>query len=197
MSGHLTLPIGDQVPARGNAFTRALGRTAFRLSGWRLEGALPNLPQFVIAVAPHTSNWDFPLGVMTLFSVGFRVSWIGKASLFRWPARGLLRWLGGIPVDRRSAQGLVGGVVEVFQRRNRFLLAIAPEGTRKKVTAWRTGFYRIAEGAGVPIVLAYFDYARRVVGFGPVITPSGDLDADLATILAFYRGVTPKHPDQF
>ncbi len=192
-----TLPLGDAIPTRGNGLSRAFGRLLFRVSGWGLEGHVPNLPKLVIVVAPHTSNWDFFLGVATLFSVGFKVSWLGKHSIFRWPVRGILRWLGGIPVDRRKSAGLVEQAVGAFNQHEQFLLAVAPEGTRRKVDTWRTGFYRIAEGASVPITLAYFDYGRKRVGFGPTMQPCGDLEADLETMQAFYRTIVPKHPSQF
>ncbi len=197
MQRALTLPLGDQVPTRGNHLTRALGRLAFRLLGWRLEGAIPDLPKFLIIAAPHTSNWDFLIGVCTLFAVSFRVSWLGKHTLFRWPARGILRWLGGIPVHRGRDQGHVDRAIAAFREREQLILAIAPEGTRKKVPHWRTGFYRIALGAGVPIVPAWFDYRLKVVGFRDPIVPTGDLDADMVRIRACYDGVTPRHPHLF
>lgn len=197
MQRALTLPLGDQVPTRGNRLSRALGRLAFRLSGWRLEGAIPNLPRFLIIAAPHTSNWDFLIGVCTLFAIGFRVSWLGKHTIFRWPARGILRWLGGIPVNRGRDQGHVDRAISAFREREKLILTIAPEGTRKKVPTWRTGFYRIALGAGVPIVPAWFDYRRKVVGFRDPIVPTGDLEADMVRIRAGYDGVTPRHPHLF
>lgn len=190
-------PPGDAVPHRGNALSRFLGRWALKIAGWKVEGTLPNLPKFVIIAAPHTSNIDFFLGVATLFAVGFRASWLGKASLFRWPIGAVLRWLGGTPVDRFSPRGAVQQILDVMATRDQFILALAPEGTRRKVEQWRTGFWHVAEGAGIPVVLGYFDYGRRVVGFGPAVMTTGDLDHDIAGILSFYQGVTPRYPAQF
>jgi 1-acyl-sn-glycerol-3-phosphate acyltransferase len=162
-----------------------------------VTGSLPNLPKFIFIAAPHTSNWDFPLGLLTMYVAGFRVSWFGKASLFRPPLGPLMRWLGGLPIDRSAAHGVVEQTVEAIRRAPSLLLALAPEGTRRRVTQWRTGFYHVAHGAGIPVVLAYFDYGKREVGFGPTMLPSGDLDRDLAAIQAFYRGVTARHPALF
>lgn len=149
----------------------------------------------VIVGAPHTSNWEGVLAVLYLFATGLDFKWMVKDDVFVPWAAPFLRWLGAVPVDRKSPGGVVPQAVQEFQKREHFLLVIAPEGTRKKVERWKTGFYRIALGAGVPLVLAYADYAKREVGIGPVLYPSGDLEADLATILKFYAGITPRHPE--
>jgi 1-acyl-sn-glycerol-3-phosphate acyltransferase len=153
---------------------------------------MPDIAKAVVIVAPHTSNWDFIVGVTAKFALGLDISWLGKHTVFRRPTGGLMRWLGGIPVDRRQAQGVVRQCVEEFQRRSRLLLGLSPEGTRSQVQRWRTGFYHIALGAGVPIVLVSFDYARRVIGLGPVVEPSGRLDEDLERMQAHYQTVVPK-----
>jgi len=187
----------SQLPRRGGPVTRWLARTVLRLTGWRMVGTLPDVPRLVMIAAPHTSNWDFGLSIMVMYAAGFRVSFLGKDTLFRPPLGGVMRWLGGRPVNRSAAHGVVEESVKAIRSADRCILALAPEGTRKRVTHWRTGFYRIAERAGLPIVLGYFDYANKEVGFGPTVWPSGELDRDLAEIQAFYRTKRGKYPENF
>jgi 1-acyl-sn-glycerol-3-phosphate acyltransferase len=163
---------------------RAIGQAYLRLSGWRIEGTVPGESKFVAIVAPHTSNWDFSLGVAVLFALELRVSWLGKHSLFRPPFQAFFYWLGGIPVDRRASHGVVGTCVQAFESAPALLLALSPEGTRKGVSRWKTGFYSIAAGAGVPILPVAFDYRDHVVHLLPLFRPSGDLDRDLPLIQA-------------
>lgn len=163
---------------------RALGRAYFRLSGWRVEGTFPADPRCVAIVAPHTSNWDFPLGVAFLLAGDWRASWLGKHTLFKGYVGKVFRRIGGIPVDRSAPQGLVGECVRAFEAAEALLLAIAPEGTRKGVSKWRTGFYQIALGAKVPILPVAFDYKEHLIHLHPVFHPTGDLDADLAFLQA-------------
>ena len=170
---------------------------ALKLCGWRVEGALPPLSKFVLIAAPHTSNWDFPLMLAAAFVYRVKLYWLGKHTLFRGPFGVLFRWLGGIPIDRRAAQDLVAQAVAQFAQAEHFVLAVPPEGTRQKVRRWKTGFYYIALGAGVPVVLGFLDYRRKVAGFGPTLMPTGDLTADLHSIRAFYANVTGKYPAQF
>ncbi|MFN7957351.1 MAG: lysophospholipid acyltransferase family protein [Holophagaceae bacterium] len=168
---------------------RRAGRAYLRLGGWRIEGAFPPDPKVVVIVAPHTSNWDFFVGVAVAFAVELRASWLGKHSLFRAPFKGLLRWLGGIPVNRSASHGVVEACVSAFQAAPALLLALAPEGTRKGVSQWKSGFYRIAVAAGVPILPVGFDYRDRVVRLMPLFHPSGDLERDLPRIQALYEQV--------
>lgn len=168
---------------------KAAGRAYLRLSGWRIEGAFPVEPKFVTIVAPHTSNWDFLLGVAIVFAVELRVSWLGKHALFRAPFKGFLRWLGGIPVDRRASSGVVGECARAFEAASTLMLALAPEGTRKGVSQWKTGFYQIAVKAEVPIFPVGFDYREHVVQLMPLFTPSGDLEADLPLLQARFAAV--------
>lgn len=190
-------PLGDAVARRGNALSRAAGRLALRLTGWRIEGEFPNLRQFVVIVAPHTSNWDFFVGVMAMFAIGFRGTFLGKHQAFRWPAGPVMRWLGGIPVDRSSPHNVVQQTIDYFHTRPQMLLALSPEGTRRKLEAWRTGFWYVAKGAGVPIVPAAFDYPeRRVRIFAPVM-PSDDIDADIAQLHGFFDARMARHPEQY
>jgi 1-acyl-sn-glycerol-3-phosphate acyltransferase len=190
-------PLGDAVAKRGNAFSRGIATLAMRLTGWRIEGGFPNLPQFVVIVAPHTSNWDFFVGVMAMFAIGFRGTFLGKHTVFRWPVSLIMRWLGGVPVDRASPHNVVQQTIDYFHSRPQMLLALSPEGTRKKLPAWRTGFWYVAKGAGVPIVPAAFDYpARRIVIFPP-ITPGDDIVADIAKLRAHFDARMAKHPAQY
>jgi 1-acyl-sn-glycerol-3-phosphate acyltransferase len=177
---------------------RLLGQTYLRLAGWRVEGALPDEPKCVIIVAPHTSNWDFTLGVAVVFALELRASWLGKHTLFKPPFRSFLRWLGGIPVDRRASHGVVGNCVRAFEAAPALLLALSPEGTRKGVSQWKTGFYHIANQAGVPIVPVGLDYREHVVRFMPVFRPTGDLEADLTQLQGAFAGVEGRcpRPDQ-
>ncbi len=187
---------GQALPRRGNWLTRSLARGLLRLAGWTAAGQLPNLPKFVIVGGPHTSNWDGVLAVLYLFATGLDFKWMVKSDIFVPIAAPILRWMGGVPVDRKSPVGIVEQAVEQFTSRPQFLLAITPEGTRRRVERWKTGFYRIALGAGVPIVLVYADFAKREVGIGPVVYPSGDLEGDLKTMIDFFATVTPRHPER-
>lgn len=143
-------------------------------------------------VAPHTSNWDFLVGIMAMFALDLKVSWLGKNTLFRQPFSGLMRWFGGIPIDRAAAQGVVSTITEVFRSQQQLILGLAPEGTRSVVASWRSGFWRIAKAAEVPIVMVYFDYAHRVVGFADPFNPSDDFDQDLAALKKLIADVTPR-----
>ncbi len=184
--------LGDRVPRRGNALSRRLARAVLKLAGWHLTGGLPNAPKFVIAVAPHTSNWDFVVAALAREAMGMQARFLGKNALFRPPLGWLMRWLGGTPVHRDARRGLVGQTARTFAEHDAFVLAIAPEGTRRAVASWRTGFYYIALEAGVPIALATLDYGRKEIVAGPALVPSGDLDADLSTMRSFFAGITPK-----
>ncbi len=173
---------------------RGLGRLYLRLSGWRVEGRIPDAAKAVVIAAPHTSNWDLPIMLAVSYVLGIRPAWLGKLELFRWPFGGLMRWLGGLPVDRRIRQNLVQQAVAGFAAVDQLYLVIPPSGTRSRATHWKSGFYHIACGARVPIACAFLDYRRRVGGIGPVLTPSGDVAADMAVIRAFYAGITGKIP---
>jgi len=188
--------LGTTIPRRGNFLTTWIARGLMKLCGWRMEGSLPDLPKMVIAAGPHTSNWDFLVGVGAMYSAGFKVSFLGKDSLFRPPLGWIMRWLGGRPVDRSKAHGLVAEYVRQISESDRFLLAIAPEGTRKPTRVWRRGFWHVANDAGLPIILGYFDYRTKTVGFGPVVWPL-DLEADLKTIQQFYASKQAKRPENF
>ena len=187
----------DIVPAsyarRGGVITKAIGRLLLRLFGWRLDGAFPDVPKVVIAVAPHTSNWDFVIGVLAIWALDVQVSFLGKHTLFRgWFGR-WIRSIGGIPVDRSQSHGVVGETVAAFNRVERMMLALAPEGTRQLDKGFKSGFLHIAHAAQAPVLLAFFDYSRKVVGFGPLFVPSGDAEGDMKQILDFYRPIRGKY----
>ncbi|MFN2165689.1 MAG: lysophospholipid acyltransferase family protein [Anaerolineae bacterium] len=168
--------------------------TAF---GWRLEGQVPDLPKMVVIAAPHTSNWDFPLMLAAVFALRSKVRWMAKSSAFPWPFHGIMRWLGGIPIDRSQATGVVARAVQSFGDREQLLLVIPPEGTRSRVRHWKTGFYHIACGAGVPLLMTYMDYGRKAVGVGPLMRPTGDIDADMEVIRDFYSTIQGKHHERW
>lgn len=191
------LPLAKSIPSRGNAISRWLGRTAYKLAGWQIIGELPDLPKFVIIVAPHTSNWDFFVGVGALFSLGLRLTFFGKDSIFWGPAGSIMRWLGGIAIDRSVSADRVSASVAAFKTREQLVFGVTPEGTRKRVETWKTGFYHVARGAGVPIVPVALDYGRMAVVIGTPVMPTGDVDRDMAVFHAFYEDVTAKRPENF
>lgn len=168
---------------------RPLASFLMRISGWQLVGPVPTLKRYVLIAAPHTSNWDFVLMLLAVHKAGIDLHWMGKHSLFKPPFGGLMRWLGGLAIDRNRANNVVSQMVDAFAQRDELVLLITPEGTRSQVERWKTGFYQIAHGAGVPIVLAYVDGEKRLIGFGEVFKPSGDLNADLPKIQARYAGL--------
>lgn len=168
-----------------------------KITGWHIEGEMPNEPKFVIIVAPHTSNWDFPVGLWVLFALGFRGSFLAKHSLFTWPLGPFMRWLGGIAIDRDVHKMRVRGISDAFLKSEKMILVIAPEGTRKYVAEWKSGFYYIAEGAGVPIVPVAFDYGPKAVKIGAPFMTTGDRNADIAELKNFFRGVKAKIPANF
>ena len=173
-----------------------LARAVFRLIGWRAEGEAPNIPKYVMVAAPHTSNLDGLMLVLGVWLFRLKLHWMGKHTLFRAPFGWLLKAFGGVPIDRRAPRGAVQQMIQAFHDQERQILVVAPEGTRGKTDRWKTGFYYIAQGAGVPMVLAYIDYARKVVGIGPVIDPSGDQDADMRLIHEFYMDKVARYPEK-
>jgi len=168
---------------------RAIGRAYLRLSGWRIEGDFPTENKFVVIVAPHTSNWDFPLGIALLFALELRVAWLGKHTIFRGPFRNYLGRLGGIPVNRGASHGVVRDCVKAFEMLPALALALAPEGTRKGVSQWKSGFYLIATQARVPILPVGFDYREHVVRLMLLFHPTGSLERDLPLIQAMFGQV--------
>ena len=175
---------------------RALAFSFLKVFGWRLEGRLPDVDKLVVIAAPHTSNWDLPVLLSVAFALRAKACWLGKHTLFRRPFGFLFRWIGGIPVYRSASHNMVAQSVEMFRNNKRLILTIPPEGTRSKVSHWKTGFYYIALGAETPIAMAFIDYKRKASGVGPTLHPTGDIEADMEVIRNFYADVTAKYPDK-
>jgi 1-acyl-sn-glycerol-3-phosphate acyltransferase len=182
-------PLPPSFPRRGNTFSRVLGHAGLALFGWRIEGQFPDRAKLIAIVAPHTSNWDFPIGISAVFALGLRVRFLGKDSLFQPPLGWLMRWFGGMPVIRESPQGAVGQVVAVIEAERAMFLAITPAGTRSSAAPWRSGFYHIAHAARVPILPIAFDGEHRVIRLFAPFETSGDYDVDLPRLHALYEGI--------
>ena len=182
-----------------NTLLRGFSVAFLKLTGWRVEGALPaHAAKSVLIAAPHTSNWDLPYTLMVAFALRLNPYWMGKHSLFKAPFGPVMRWLGGIAVNREQSSNLVAASAQAIAEADGPLqLIVPPEGTRAKTRYWKTGFYYIARGAQVPIVMAYMDYAQKRSGLGPLFEPTGDMDADMAAIKAFYAPFKGKNAAQF
>jgi 1-acyl-sn-glycerol-3-phosphate acyltransferase len=181
----------DQLSAQMPLAPRTAHRRFFTwllgVCGWKLVGHFPDLPKLVFVAAPHSSWWDGVWGLMFKVAIGLDASFMAKKELFFWPLGSLLRRMGGIPIERSSAHGVVEQMVSRFAERDQMWLGIAAEGTRKSVTKWKSGFWQIAHEAGVPVLTVYFHYPEKTVGVGPVFELSGDREADIARIREFYR----------
>jgi 1-acyl-sn-glycerol-3-phosphate acyltransferase len=165
--------------------------------GWRVTGDLPTVPRAVLIVAPHTSNWDFPVCMMAMLSIGYRINFIAKHSIFFFPANHVLNWLGGEPVDRRVTSGRVQHAIDRLRQSGALYIGIAPEGTRKRVETWRSGFWRIADGAGVPIIPVALDWGRREVRIMSPFETTGREADDIAAIRQMYRPEMARKPENF
>ncbi|HEY2344718.1 MAG TPA: 1-acyl-sn-glycerol-3-phosphate acyltransferase [Xanthomonadaceae bacterium] len=175
------------MPRTGNAFSRWFGRTVLRLGGWTMEGDFPDERKLVILAAPHSSAWDAVWGLAAKVAMGIRIVVIGKQELFRGPLGWLLRRFGAVPVDRAKAHGVVDEVVGRFEQSDMMWFVLAPEGTRKRVERWKTGFWHVARDANVPVLCAYFHYPTKTIGIGPVMHMTGDLKADMRRVREYYR----------
>lgn len=162
-----------------------------------MEGHPPNAPKYVIIAAPHTSNWDFPIMIAMAFLLRFEIYWMGKDSLFKGPAGPIMRWFGGVPIDRSKGNNVVQHTINAFNDHDRLIILIPPEGTRSKVQKWKSGFYHISHGAGVPIGLGFLDFTRKAGGFGPTFHTTGNMENDIAEIQSFYKDIIGKNPDNF
>jgi 1-acyl-sn-glycerol-3-phosphate acyltransferase len=175
---------------------RMIGVGFLKLFGWTTEGDVGENRKFVLIAAPHTSGWDLPFMLAIAYKFELPISWLGKHTLFEPPFGFFLRWLGGIPVDRRSPNKLVEKVAQAFREaKGSLVIAVPAEGTRGRRETWKSGFYWMASGAGVPIGLGFLDYGRKVGGIGPIFVPSGDVRADMDQIRAFYAGIQGKFPE--
>jgi 1-acyl-sn-glycerol-3-phosphate acyltransferase len=181
------LPVTDTVPKRGNGFSRWLGRSVFTLLGWRIATPVPDLAKAVCVIAPHSSNWDAMYGWLGSIALGIDCKWMAKSTLFWFPFGIFARWAGAVPVDRSGkAKGQAQAAADLIRNSDKMWLVIAPEGTRSNVGKWKTGFYRIAELADVPVLCCYIDYPSKSIGFGLQVRATGDLTADFAAANAWY-----------
>ncbi|MDP6197650.1 MAG: 1-acyl-sn-glycerol-3-phosphate acyltransferase [Porticoccaceae bacterium] len=196
------LPVSEeQCPAHlrtnRSALTRWFGRTAYRAMGWKLEGKILDSERVLITAAPHTSNWDFVMGICAVLGINARVRWLGKHSIFKFGVTWFMRWLGGIPVNREKPDAVMGYVDAAVEKDNGVVIVVAPEGTRKKSTKWKTGFLRIAEKNDCKIQLGALDFPNKRIVLSDEFKPTGDHQADIATIIDYYRQFKGKYPDQF
>lgn len=175
---------------------RLISSAILALMGWHAIGKPLNEQRFVLIGAPHTSNWDFPLMLMVVLKLRLKLHWMGKNTLFMFPFGGFMRWLGGIPIDRSQHHGVVDQVVEQYRRNPQLVVLVPPEGTRKRVKEWKTGFYHIANNAGVPILMGYLDTSKKEAGLADFFFPTGNVDEDIRAIRAFYtdkKGIRPNN----
>ena len=193
------------MPARITIFTtpilspllQQVARLVMFTIRWRVVGPVPEFRRCVLIAAPHTSNWDGILLVVLATRLGLPLHWMGKKALFRFPFRGIMRWFGGIPIDRGAPGGIVETLAGAFREAKHLVLVIPPEGTRSRVERWKTGFYRIADRAQVPVLCGFLDYAKRMGGLGPHFLPSGDLLRDLPILRDFYDDKVGRYPEKF
>lgn len=179
------------------SITGKISYSILRAVGWNVKGKKPKEKKFVFLAAPHTSNWDFPLGRLTNSYLEIDLKVLMKKSWFFFPTKYILNWLGAIPIDRSKSGTVIDQIVKKFNDNDEFVFAITPEGTRSFVEYWKTGFYTIALRAKVPIYLGYLDYGKKETGTGPMIYPSGNAEADFEKIMEFYRTITPCFPEKF
>lgn len=173
---------------------RKLGQFLLKLAAWKIVGTLPNEKKYIIAVAPHTSNWDLLVGLLGRFSFGVKVSFLMKKQVFAFPFGSIMRGLGGIPVDRAKKSNLVEQLVAMFQQNEALILAITPEGTRSPISRWKEGFYHVAYQAQIPIVMVGFDYPSKEIRIGEIFKPSGDINKDFPEMIAYFRTIHGRYP---
>jgi len=178
-------------------FMRLLSWLVLKLGGWKVVNVAPATGSYLIIAAPHTSNWDFPLGIAIAFHLRLKVYFIAKHTLFNGFAGPIMRWLGGVPLNRGESKNFVDASVEIYANSENLIFAIAPEGTRSSVGRWKTGFYHMAKGANVPLALAYFDFSKRIGGIGKMLNTTKNIDADMQAIADFYEPVMGKYPNNF
>jgi len=166
------------------------------LGGWTAVGEVPRIQKAVLIAAPHTSNWDGFWAIVYKVYVGLDLRWFVKDSMFWFPMGNLLRSFGAIPLDRKRASSAVSEAIAAFDENEYFYFGLAPEGTRSKTKAWKSGFYRIAHGANVPVVIGFLDYGNRRLGIGPAVTLTGDKDVDMAILDSFYSSISGRWPEK-
>jgi 1-acyl-sn-glycerol-3-phosphate acyltransferase len=175
---------------------RFLAILILKLIGWTSIGSKVSVPKYVLIGAPHTSNWDFPLMLLVVLELRLQLYWMGKHTLFPFPFSGFMKWLGGIPINRAKSHNVVYNIVGQFKSNDNFVVLVPPEGTRRRVSEWKTGFYHIANSAEVPILMGYVDAENKEAGFADFFYPTGDLDNDMREIRSFYaekKGLNPEN----
>jgi 1-acyl-sn-glycerol-3-phosphate acyltransferase len=193
-----TLPtLPSSVPRQGGALVGAIGWLGWRAIGWSSPGTAPDVARCVVIVAPHTSNWDFPVGLFFKMAIRLGVRFVGKHTLFRFPLGGFMRAMGGIAVDRSAPQGFVEEVAAAFRDSEKLWLVVAPEGTRRRAPRWKSGFHRIARAAGVPILPVAFDYRTRTLRFLPLFHPTADYEADVRVLARNFSPTMALKPENY
>lgn len=186
--------VEERPPKRGNRLTRAWGNMMLGLLGYHFTGKIPNREKFVVILAPHTSAMDFVVAMFAIAGLGLRVSWMGAEWIFRYP---LIRWMGGIRIERSKSTGVVAQTIEQFDKHERLIIALSPEGTRKKSVPWKTGFFRIAEGAKVPILMAGICHQDKEIRLGPTVEPDAGLEGFMEQARDFYSDYLERYSDRF
>ncbi len=189
--------LGPEIPRSGGIGRRWLGIMLLVMYRWRIEGQIPNKSKLIMILAPHTSNWDFLSALATMWATGFGCKFLMAGGYFWWPLGSLLRWLGGVPVNQHMRTDLVSHLTDAINERNKYFLALFPEGRRIKMMEWKTGFARIASNTGVPFQLVTLDYSKRVSIYGPVMESSGNPELDMEKVQRHYQGAVGKNPENF
>ncbi len=179
------------------SINKTIASSILKLWGWKVKGEKPKFKKYVFLAAPHTSNWDFPIGRLSTTVMGIDNKVLMKKSWFFFPLGYIFKWLGAMPIDRSKSGTVIDYILRLFEEKDEFVFAITPEGTRSYVESWKTGFYTIATRANVPVVLGYLDFAKKETGVGPTIYLTGDKKADFEKIMQFYRTIGAKHPEKF
>ena len=195
---HKVIPeIPENYPRVGNKFTRWFGESVFASMGWSINGTFPNINKAILAVAPHTSNMDFLVGIFAKFAIGTHIHWMAKDSLFVWPIKYLFDHWGGIPICRTTPQGVVEQIVESFKKHEKLLLVITPEGTRKKTEKLKTGFIRIAQAADIPIFPIGFDFSKKRIDLGELFFASGNVEKDELQLRNYFKRFKGYYPENY
>ncbi|MGS2721218.1 1-acyl-sn-glycerol-3-phosphate acyltransferase [Paraglaciecola aestuariivivens] len=185
-----------QIPQSGNKFSHWLGTTVLNLLGWQYHGEFPCAKKMIIAVAPHTSNWDFVIGLAVKFNLGLKISFFGKDSIFIPPFGYLLKRLGGIPIKRSQAHGVVSAMAEKMREAEQMILALSPEGTRSPISPWKSGFLHIAHQAQVPVFLVAINYKKKRIEFGPMLNISDNIQDEMNKIYQYFQDIEGKYPEK-
>ena len=189
--------LGNLVPKRGNKIAPVIASAVLKATGWRTVGEIPNIPQAVVLALPHTSNVDGVYAIPSLFALDLKISIMGKHTLFKIPGVAqLMHWIGVIPIDRSNKGSVLQASIDKFKTGKPLFLGLSPEGTRDYTEKWKTGFYYLAMGAGVPILPVALDYNTKEIRFMSLVYPTGNIEADLPKIYAQYQGVIPRHPER-